>query len=81
MHQTSTKLQKCISIQIEKTFTFYPTRFSNVNYIKPTYKLNKCSFQISIREPPLWNEFLTHTENEIESTSSVKIVVKHTIII
>ena len=33
-------------------------------------------FQISIRGRYLWKEFLTHTEKEIESTSSFKIVVK-----
>ena len=54
----------------------YPTRFSNVSCIEPTYKLNRYKFQISIRGSYLWNKFLTQTEQEIESTFSFKIVVK-----
>ena len=55
--------------------SLHPTRFSNVNYIKRTYKLDKCKFRILVRMN-LWNEFLTQTEKEIESTSSFKILVK-----
>ena len=47
----------------------------STNSIKPTYQRNKCKFWISVRGPDLWNEFLTQTEKEIESTSSFKILV------
>ena len=77
MHQISTKPAPSIFLsKFKKPSHLYPTRFSNVNYIKPTYKLNKCKFWISVRGPYLWNEFLTQTEKEIESTSNFKILVK-----
>ena len=77
MHQISTKTAPSVFLsKFKKPSHLYPTRFSNVNYIKPTYKLNKCKFRISVRGPYLWNEFLTQTEKEIESTSTFKILVK-----
>ena len=78
MHQISTKTAPSVFLsKFKKPSHLHPTRFSNVSYIKPSYKLNKYKFQISIRGPYLWNEFLTQTdEKEIESTSSFKIVVK-----
>ena len=77
MYQISTKTAPSVFLsKCKKPSHLYPTRFSNVNYIKPTYKLNKCKFRISVRGPYLWNEFLTQTEKEIESTSTFKILVK-----
>ena len=78
MNQISTKTAPSVFLSKSKKHShLYPTRFSYVNYIKPICKLNKCKLRISIRGPYLWNEFLTQTEKEIESTSSFKIVVKH----
>ena len=57
-----------------KMLLLYLTRFSNVSYFNPTHKLSKWKFRISIRGPYHWNEFLTQTEKEIESTCSFKIV-------
>ena len=77
MHRIGTKTAPSVFLsKFKKPSHLYPTRFFNVNYIKPTYKLNKCKFQISVRRPYLWNEFLTQTEKEIESTSTFKILVK-----
>ena len=77
MHQLSTKnAPSAVLSKFKKPSYFYSTIFSNVHYIKPTYRLNKCKFWISVRGPYLWNEFLTQTEKEIESTSSFKLLVK-----
>ena len=77
MHQISTKTAPSVFLsKFKKPSHLYPTRFSNVNYIKPTYKVNKCKFRISVRRPYVWNEFLTQTEKELETTSSFKILVK-----
>ena len=77
MDQISTKTAPSVFLtKLKKPSHLYPTRFSNVNYIKPTYKLNKCKLRISVRGPYVWNEFLTQTEKEIENTSSFKILVK-----
>ena len=78
MHQINTKTAPNVFLsKFKKPSNLYPTRFSNVSYIKPTYNLNKCKFWISIRRSCLWNEFLPQTKKEIESKSSFKIVVKH----
>ena len=78
MHQISTKTALNVFLsKFKNPSHLYPTRFSNVSYIKPTYKLNNCKFCISTRVPYLWNEFLTQTDKEIESTFSFKTVVKH----
>ena len=51
MHQLSTKTVPSVFLsKFKRSSHLYPTRFSNFNYIKPTYKLNKCKFGISIRE-------------------------------
>ena len=77
MHQISTKTAPSVFLfKLKKPSRLYRTRFSNVNYIKPTYKLNKYKFRILVRGPYLWNEFLIQTEKEIESTSTFKILVK-----
>ena len=77
MHRIGTKTAPSVFLsKFKKPSHLYPTRFSNVNYIKPTYKLDKCKFRISVREHYLWNEFLTQTEKEMQSTSSFKILVK-----
>ena len=82
MHQISTKFSTSVFLsKFQKPSHLYPTRFSNVNYTKPTCKLNKYKFSILVRGPYLWNEFLTQTEKEIESTSSFKILVKQKLFI
>ena len=77
MHQIGTKTALSVFLsKFKKPSHLYPARFSNVNYLKPTYKLNKCKFRISVRGPYLWNEFLTQTEKEIETTFTFKILAK-----
>ena len=77
MHLISTKTAPSVFLsKFKKPSHLYSTRFSNVNYIKPTYIINKCKFRISVRGPYLWNEFLTQAEKEIESISSFKMLVK-----
>ena len=78
MHQISTITTPSVSLsKSKKSSHLHRIRFSNINYIKPANKLNKCKFRISIRGPCLWNESLIQTEKEIEGRSSFKIVVKH----
>ena len=51
----------------------YPTRFSSVNY---KTRLRKSRFWISIRGPAIWNNFVSNTEKELESSSLFKPNVK-----
>ena len=56
MRQISTKTGPSVFLsKFKKPSYLYPTRFSNVSYIKSTYKLNKSKYRISIRGPYLWN--------------------------
>ena len=37
--------------KLTKPSHLYPTRFSQLNYTKPTHKLNRCKYRTSIRGP------------------------------
>ena len=54
----------------------YPTRFSHLNYVKPTPKLNKCKYRISYREPFIWNNFLSTADKEITDVAKFKTATK-----
>ena len=54
----------------------YPTRFSSVNCNKRKTRLRKSRLRISIRGPPLWNNFVATTEKELEPSSLFKSKVK-----
>ena len=59
MHQRRTKTAPSAFLsKYKKPSRLYAIRFYNVSYIKPTYKLNKYKFRISIRGPYLRNESL-----------------------
>ena len=62
--------------KLTKPSHLYPTRFSQLNYSKPTHELDRCKYRISIRGPYIWNEYLTKKEKEIELTSNFKLAVK-----
>ena len=64
-YPNSKNLQICIQLDFLTLITL--SRLTNLINVK---------FQISIRGPYLWNDFLTQTEKEIESTSSFKVLVK-----
>ena len=54
----------------------YPTRFTSLNYSKPKTRLRKIRFEISMRSPAIWNNFVANTEKEFESSSLLKSKVK-----
>ena len=45
--------------KLTKPSHLYPTRFSQLNYTKPTHKLNRFKYRTSIRGPYIWNEYLS----------------------
>ena len=67
--------------KLTKPAHLYPTRFCQLNYTKPTHKLNRLKYRISIRGPYIWNEYLTKKEKEIKLTFNFKLVVKSTVAI
>ena len=77
MHRINTNGAPIVFLdKLTKPSHLYPTRFSQLNYTKPTHKLNRCKYRISIRGPYIWNEYLTKKEKEIELTSNFKLAVK-----
>ena len=64
-YPNSKNLQICIQLDFLTLITL--SRLTNLINVK---------FRISIRGPYLWNDFLTQTEKEIESTSSFMVLVK-----
>ena len=45
----------------------YPANFLKLNYIKPKSQLSRSKCRMSVRDPALWNEFLTNTEKEMKN--------------
>ena len=58
--------------KFRKPSHLYPVRFSHLNYVKPTPKLNKCKYGISYREPFIWNDFLSPADKEIIDVAKFK---------
>ena len=52
----------------------FPPRFSQLNYTRPTHKLNRCKCRISITGPYIWNEYI-YIEKDMKLTSNFKIAV------
>ena len=51
MHQISRQTAPSVFLsKFKKPSHLHPTRFSNVNYIKPTYKLNKLSSEFQLED-------------------------------
>ena len=77
MHRTNTKSAPVVFLDIlTKRSHLYPTRFSQLDYTKPTHKLNRCKYRISIRGPHIWNEYLIKREKELKLNSDIKLEVK-----
>ena len=60
MHRINTNsVQNLFLDKLTKPSYLYPTRFSQLNYTKPTHKLNRFKYRTSIRGPHIWNEYLS----------------------
>ena len=55
---------------------YYPTSFSQNNYIVPSFKLTKSKYKITVRAPKLWNVILNIEENFIENPAFFKATIK-----
>ena len=66
MHRINTSSAPTVFIdKLIKPSNLYPSRFSQLNYHKPTHKLNRCKYRVSKRGPYIWNEYLSKKEKEI----------------
>ena len=59
-------------LKFRKPSQSYPTRFSHLNYVIPTPKLNKCKYGISYRGPFIWNNFLSIADKEVTDVAKFK---------
>ena len=62
MHRININSALVFLDKLPKPSHLYSTRFSQLNYTKPTHKLNRCKYRISIGGPYMWNEYLTKKE-------------------
>ena len=77
MHKIQGKSAPSIFLpKFRKPSHSYPTRFSHLNYVKPTPKLNKCKYGISYRGPFIWNNFLSTADKEITDVAKFKAATK-----
>ena len=77
MHKIQGKSAPSIFLRkFRKPSHSYPTRFSHLNYVKPTPKLNKCKYGISYRGPFIWNNFLSTADKEITDVAKFKAATK-----
>ena len=52
MHRINTNSAPIVILdKLTKPSHLHPTIFSQLNYTKPTHKLKRCKYRISIREP------------------------------
>ena len=77
MHKIQGKSATSIFLpKFRKLSHLYSTRFSHLNYVKPTPKLNKCKYGISYRGPVIWNNFLSTADKEITDVAKFKAATK-----
>ena len=62
--------------KFKKPSHLYPTRFSHLNYVKPTPKLNACKYEVSYRGSFIWDNFLSTTDKEITDVAKFKAATK-----
>ena len=60
---------KIFNMAFEKPTHKYPTQFSETNFKYKKYSVTSTKHSISVREPKIWNKFLTKEEKEIQSHS------------
>ena len=77
MHKIQGKSASSMFLRkFRKPSHLYPTRFSHLNYVKPTPKLNKYNYGISYRGPFIWNNFLGTADKEITDVAKFKAATK-----
>ena len=78
MHKTKMSAAPNVFLsKFRKPSHSYPTTFSVVNYVEPTYKLSIFKYRISVRGPYLWSSCLVKKSLRInirfQSSSKIKI--------
>ena len=73
-------IQKLLQIFFFQGFknrlNFYPTKFSELNYVQPTDKIKTSKYSISIRGLYIWNSFLSSEEKQITPMHKFKNITK-----
>ena len=50
--------------KFQKPPHFYPTRFSELNYVQQVHSIKTRKYSISVRRPYIWNSFLSPEEKQ-----------------
>ena len=67
MYKVKTETVPAASLsKFQKPAYPYPTNFLKLNYIKPTSKLSRSNYRISVGDQALWNEFQQKKKSEKE---------------
>ena len=61
---------------VQKVSNLYPTGFTKLCHKISKTNLANCKYRISSREVLIWNNFLSHSEKQIESSSLFKSKLK-----
>ena len=71
MHKVNTKTAPNIFVsRFQKPSHSYPTRFSKLNYVQPMHNIKMSKYSISIRNPYIWNSFLSSEEKQITTINA-----------
>ena len=62
--------------RFQKSYYFYPTRFSELNYLQPFHNIKRSKYSILIRGPYIWNNFLSPEEKQITTMHKFKAIAK-----
>ena len=64
MEDSLKNCSECFFSKFQKPPHFYPTRFSELNYVQPVHSIKTRKYSISIRRPYIWNSFLSPEEKQ-----------------
>ena len=62
--------------RFQKPYHFYPTKFSELNHIKPIHDIKTSKYWFSVRGPYIWNSFLSPEEKQITTMHKFRAVTK-----
>ena len=63
-------------LRFQKTSHFYPTKFSELNYVQTIYNIITSKYSISIREPYMRNSYLNPEKKQVTTMHKSKAIIK-----
>ena len=69
-------LQMFFLSRFQKPYYFYPTKFSELNYIKLIHNIKTSKYSFSVKRPYIWNSFLSLEEKQITTMHKFRAATK-----